>query len=106
MAKVKLNPALQQIRGRLAGFVYRIRYGEQTISKSPDMSKVKWSAAQVEHRRRFKLAVAYAHLAMGDEKVRLQYMAEAAEKGKRPFDLAVSDYFKGRNLLMKSESSK
>lgn len=104
MAKVKLNPALQQIRGRLAGFVYRIRYGEQTISKSPDMSKVKWSAAQVEHRRRFKLAVAYAHLAMDNEQVRMQYTAEAAEKGKRPFDLAVSDYFKGRNLLLESKS--
>ena len=99
MAKVKLNPTLQEVRGRLAGFVYRMRYGKQTISKSPDMSKVKWSAAQVEHRKRFKLAVAYAHLAMVDEKVRLQYMAEAVEKGKRPFDLAVSDYFKGRNLL-------
>lgn len=100
MAKVKLNPALQQIRGRLAGFVYRIRYGEQTISKPPDMSRVKWSAAQVEHRQRFKLAVAYARRAMSDEEVRMQYTAEAAAKGKRPFDLAVSDYFKGRNLLM------
>lgn len=104
MAKVKLNPALQQIRGRLAGFVYRIRYGEQTISKSPDMSNVKWSAAQVEHRRRFKLAVAYAHQAMDNEAVRMQYTAEAAEKGKRPFDLAVSDYFRGRNLLLESKS--
>ena len=50
MAKVKLNPALQQVRGQLAGFVYRVRYGEQTISKLPDMSKVdgarrRWSIA-------------------------------------------------------------
>lgn len=103
MAKVALNPALQEIHGRLAGFVYRIRYGKQTISKTPDMSNVKWSAAQIEHRRRFKLAVAYARLAMDNEKIRLQYMAEAEEKGKRPFDLAVSDYFKGRNLLMESK---
>jgi len=99
MAKVKLNPALRQVRGQLAGFVYRVRYGEQTISKPPDMSKVVWSAAQVEHRQRFMRAVVYAQAALADEKVRALYAAEAAQKGKRPFDLAVSDYFKGRDLL-------
>lgn len=99
MAKVKLNPALQQVRGQLAGFVYRVRYGEQTISKPPDMSKVKWSAAQVEHRQKFRRAVAYAHAALADDQVRALYVEEAAQNGKRPFDLAVSDYFKGRNLL-------
>ena len=36
---------------------------------------------------------------MADEKVRAVYVEEAAQKGKRPFDMAVSDYFKGRNLL-------
>ena len=103
MAKVKLNPALQQVRGQLAGFVYRVRYGGQTISKPPDMSKVTWSAAQVEHRQRFRRAVAYAQAALADEKVRAVYAEEAAQKGKRPFDLAVSDYFKGRNLLAGGE---
>ncbi len=99
MAKVELNPALRQIRGQLAGFVYRVRYGAQTISKAPDMSKVKWSPAQKAHRRRFALAVGYAHAAMADKKAHAIYVDEAAQKGKRPFDLAVSDYFKGRNLL-------
>jgi hypothetical protein len=106
MAKVKLNPALQHIRGRLAGFVYRIRYGEQTISKAPDMSKVKWSQAQEEHRRRFRRAVAYAHAAMADERVYALYVDEAAKKGKRPFDLAVSDYFKGRDRLKEEGNGK
>ncbi len=100
MAKVKLNPALEQVRGQLAGFVYRVRYGGQTISKPPDMSKVKWSPAQVEHRQRFRRAVEYAHAALADSKARTIYEKEAVQKGKRPFDLAVSDYFKGRNLLI------
>ena len=99
MAKVKLNPVLQQLRGQLAGFVYRIRYGEQTVSKSPAMSKVQWSPAQVEHRQRFRRAVAYAHAALAEPKVRAIYEREAEAKGMRPFDLAVSDYFKGRDLL-------
>jgi len=99
MAKVVLNPALQQIRGNLAGFIYRVRYGGQTISKAPDMSKVKWSEAQKAHRQRFALAVGYAHTAMADPKARAVYVEEAAQRGKRPFDLAVSDYFKGRDLL-------
>jgi hypothetical protein len=36
---------------------------------------------------------------MADPKVRARYEKEAVKKGKRPFDLAVSDYFKERNLL-------
>jgi len=99
MAKVRLNPALEQVRGQLAGFVYRVRYGGQTISKPPDMSRVVWSAAQVEHRQRFRRAVAYARAALADKKLHALYVKEAAHKGQRPFDLAVSDYFKGRDLL-------
>ena len=99
MAKVRLNPAIKQIRGKLAGFVHRIRYGKQTISKLPDMSKVKWSPAQKAHRSKFRRAVAYAHAAMADKEAHAQYVQEAAQKGKRPFDMAVSDYFKDRNLL-------
>ena len=99
MAKIRLNPALQEIHGMLAGIVYRMRYGKQTASKAPDMSKVKWSPAQVEHRRRFRLAVAYAHTAMAKPDVRAVYEQEARRKDKRPFDLAVSDYFRGRDLV-------
>ena len=100
MAQVELNPAIQRIWGAVGNMVFRRgASGKTHMMKMPDMSKVKWSAAQKEHRRRFALAVAYAHNAMADEKVRAMYVEEAAQKGKRPFDLAVSDYFKGRNLL-------
>jgi hypothetical protein len=45
--------------------------------------------------------VAYAKSAMKHPEVRLVYEQMAAEKkkDKRPFDMAVSDYFKGNNLL-------
>ena len=100
MAKITLNPMIESIQGRLRDYVFRhTPTGGISISKSPDMSKVKWSKAQKEHRKRFKEAIAYAKAAMAEPSVRARYEKEAAKKNKRPFDLAVSDYFKGRNLL-------
>ena len=99
MPRTKLNPLLQEISGSLAGITFRRMYGKQTIIKKPDMSQVNWSPAQAAHRQRFKEAVAYARTALADPQIRARYDESAAQKGKRAFDLAVSDYFKGENLL-------
>jgi hypothetical protein len=100
MAKVILSPMIKEISGKLGDYVFRRTHaGEVILSKVPDMSRVKWSKAQKEHRKRFKQAVVYAKAAMADPKVRARYEKRAAKENKRPFDLAVSDYFKGRNLL-------
>ena len=102
MAKVILNEGIQQIWGRMGDLVFRRSHtGEAQLSTVPDMSRVKWSAAQQAHRQRFKQAVAYARAAMADVQVRARYEQDAIIKGKRPFDLAVSDYFKGEDLLNK-----
>ena len=102
MAKITLSPMFQEIRGRLGDYVFRRTHtGEVILSKVPDMSRVKWSKAQKAHRQRFKKAVAYAKAAMAEPKVRAVYDKMAAKKGKRPFDMAVSDYFKGNDLLSK-----
>jgi hypothetical protein len=63
------------------------------------MSNVQWSESQQAHRQRFKQAVAYAKAAMAEPTVRAKYEKAALKAGKRPFDLAVSDYFKGKDLL-------
>jgi len=100
MAKVKLNPMLDDIRGKLGNYVFRRSHtGELTLIKRANMSRVKWSKAQKENRERFKKAVAYAKAAMAEPEVRARYEKEAALKNKRPIDLAVSDYLKGKNLL-------
>jgi predicted double-glycine peptidase len=83
----------------MGGMTFRRMYGKQTIMKTPDMSRVKWSKAQKEHRQRFRKAVIYARMAMANPKVRAHYEKAAAKKGKRPFHLAVSDFFQGKNLL-------
>ena len=99
LAKAKLNPVLEHLNGTVGGIVFRRMHGKQIVMSKPDMSGVKWSKAQQEHRKRFKQAVAYAQTAMAEPKVRARYEKVAARLDKRPFDLAVSDYFKGKNLL-------
>jgi hypothetical protein len=100
MAKVKLNPMLKEVRGKLGNTVFRRSItGETSLIKLADMSNVEWSDKQKAHREKFKQAIAYAKAAMAEPKVRRKYEKEATKKNKRPFDLAVSDYFKGRNLL-------
>jgi hypothetical protein len=102
MAKITLNPIVQSAQGKMGNIVFRRSHtGEMTITKLPDMSRVKWSKAQKEHRQRFKQAVAYARTAMAEPKVRAIYEKTAAKQGKRPFDMAVSDYFKGNDLISK-----
>lgn len=98
--KVVLNQSIQAMWGRMGGLVFRRSHnGTVAVAAVPDMSRVKWSGAQQAHRQRFKKAVAYARAAMADETVRAKYVEIAAIQGKRPFDMAVSDYFKDRNLL-------
>ena len=102
MAKVTPNPAILRIQGKMGNAVFRLSHtGELSMTKVPDMSKVKWSKAHKAHRQRFKKAVAYARASMAEPKVRAVYEKMAVKKGKRPFDMAVSDYFKGNDLLSK-----
>jgi hypothetical protein len=65
------------------------------------VSKVKWSKAQKAHRQRFQQAIAYARQAMADAKARPHYEKAAKKTGRRPFRIAVSDFFAGKNLLEK-----
>ena len=99
MAKVKLNPIIEQIHGQMGEMVLRrTRGGGTTLMRKPDMSGVAWSAAQVAHRERFRQAIIYARAAMSDPQLRAAYEQEAALKDKRPFELAVSDFFHGRTI--------
>lgn len=102
MAKVKFNASILEIRGAVGGMVYkRSPQGETIVTRRPDMSNVKWSPAQQAQRQRFKEASAYAKAALATPELRLEYERMANEQNKRPWDLAVSDYFKGNDLLKK-----
>jgi hypothetical protein len=100
MAKVRLAAVIERIGGKVGReAMLRWQHGRQTLCKVPDMSNVKWSEAQKAHRLKFREAVGYARSAMADPRVSAKYEEDAARKGMRPFDLAVSDYFKGRDLF-------
>ncbi len=100
MVKITLSPMVKELFGKLGDYVFRRAHtGEMTLIKLADMSKVKWSEAQKAHRQRFKQAIAYAKAAMAEPRVRAIYEKLAAKQSKRPFDMAVSDFFKGRDLL-------
>ena len=104
MAKIKFHPLIEEIRGKLYDdLVIKLSpQGELIIAKRPDMSRVRWSKAQKAHRQRFKLAVTYARAALAEPRVRARYERLAKKRGKRAWDVALSDYFKGNNLLAKS----
>src|SRR5512141_850556 len=98
MVKLILQPGLLELRGKMGDWTYRRMYGQQTIMKTPDMSKVKWSKAQKQHRERFREAILYAHQAMADPKVRAHYEKVGKKADRQPFRVAVSDFFEGKNL--------
>lgn len=102
MARVKLNPVIEEVRGELGDAVFRrTSGGGLSLIKKPDMSGVEWSPAQSAHRRRFQQAIAYARRAMSDPGSSAVYRRVAARQGRQPFRVAVSDYFHGKELLSK-----
>jgi hypothetical protein len=68
----------------------------------PDISGIEWSTAQMTQRQRMAGATAYAQLAIQYPDLRQFYgeMARQRKKNKRrPFDMAVSDYCQGNDML-------
>ena len=104
MAKVTLNPMFQGVNGKSGNLVFRrTRNGKTWLIKLADMSNVEWSDSQQNHRKQFKAANEYARAAMADPQVRAVYEGIAREQDRRPYHVAVSDYFKGNNLLKGKE---
>jgi hypothetical protein len=97
--KVELNPTVDKYRGKIGKLTYRVMYGKQTVMKTPDMSRVKWSKAQKANRERFAEAIHYARLVMADPTARAYYEKLGKKAGRQPFRVAVSDFCAGKNLL-------
>ena len=101
--KIELHPMFRWIRGKMGKIVYRLAHnGEVSAYPAPDMSGIEWSQAQKAQRQSFAKASAYAKLAIRDPEIRQFYveMAKQRKKNKRrPFDMAVSDYCQGNDLL-------
>ena len=84
MPGVRHSLLIEEIHGTLYDVVFkRSSKGNMIVTKRPDMSRVKWGPAQKAQRERFKRA----------KTTRL--------RRKRARDVAMSDYFKGKDLLAK-----
>ncbi|WP_412062429.1 hypothetical protein [Rubrivirga sp. IMCC45206] len=93
MATVKLNPILEQLRGKVGDLVFK-RYGDGTVvSRTPDFSDHEPTEAQLAHRDRFRQATVYGRVVMADEEARAVYEAAAETRGKPIFSLTVADFF-------------
>ena len=101
--RILLHPMFEWIRGKMGNIVYRLSHnGEVSAYPTPDMSGVEWSPAQKAQRQRLARATAYAQLAIQYPDLRQTYveLAKRRKKNKRrPFDMAVSDYHDGNDLL-------
>jgi hypothetical protein len=101
--KILLHPMFRWIRGKMGKIVYRLSHnGEVSAYPAPDMSGIEWSPAQKAQRQSLARATAYAKLAIKYPDIRQHYVEMAKQRKRnerRPFDMAVSDYFQGNDLL-------
>jgi hypothetical protein len=93
MAKVKLNPVLEQIRGQVGDLVFKHYGDEMIVGRKPDRTGIQPTEAQLEHQERFRQAVLYGRLVMADPDMRTAYEKAAKTKGKPLFSLTVADFF-------------
>ncbi len=107
MSKVRLKFAIREIFGTLYEVNTHPSHQEEEISiKRPHKSSAKASEAQRAQRQHFTQAAAYTTAALADPELRAQYEEMAQRQGKRPRDVAMSDYLKGNNLLAKTQQSR
>jgi hypothetical protein len=93
MAKVKLNPVLEQFRGQIGDLVFK-HYGDEVIvGRKPDRSGIEPTEAQLAHQERFRQAVLYGRLVMADPDKKEIYAQAAKVQGKPVFSLTVADFF-------------
>jgi hypothetical protein len=106
MARVRFHKIIEGIVGKMGYYIYRRSHnGQISVFESPFMKglKIKWSQAQKDHRQQIGEASHYASAAVADPDLRPLYVQMALERGKnpkRPFDMAVSDYYHNRNDLL------
>jgi hypothetical protein len=92
MAKVKLNPVMEQVRGKIGDLVFR-RYEDRiVVARRPNRDGLVPTTGQTDHRERFRQAAAYAQGAFADPTQKALYDAAGKARRKPAFALAVGDY--------------
>jgi hypothetical protein len=92
MAKVKLNPVMENMSGKIGDLVFKRYEDEVVISRKPNREGLVPTTKQTAHQERFRLAAVYAKASFGDAVLRAVYETAAKEKNKPAFALAVGDF--------------
>jgi len=98
MAKIKLNPIVEEVSGGLGNLVFRNSNGKTVLCRKPDFSGTEISEDQAAHRERFRQAVAYGRSVMADADLREVYNQVADRKDMPVFALTVADFFNAPSI--------
>ncbi len=93
MAKVRLNPIMEQVRGQVGDLVFR-RFGDEVVmSRKPNTEGRVWTEAQMAQREQFRQAALYGKMVIADPQAKAVYEAEAQARGVPVFSVMVADFF-------------
>ena len=94
MAKQSNNVVTHGMSGKVGDLlVFSQRAGKTVVGKVPRKSN-KVSESQLQHRKKFQMAVLYAQVPENQE----MYKEKAAKKGRMPFHVAVADFLKAPSI--------
>jgi hypothetical protein len=93
MARAKLNPTIEELRGAIGEIVFKRVRGKIIATKKPVFSKEqKPSAKQLANRQRFREAAAYAKVAQKDPVLRPIYEPVARQRQVAVYTVALRDH--------------
>jgi hypothetical protein len=90
MAKIKNNLVIHGLSGMLGKqlVVRRMKNGQYVLSAAPSHPSQELTAAQKEHREKFRQAILYAKSAQNND----DYKQVAESRGLTPYNVAVADF--------------
>ena len=92
MAKVKLAPAVESIRGHVGNMLFKRWEHQEIVGKLPDRSGIVASANQLAQQNKFRLATVYGKACMADPDTKQPYQDKADSRGVPAFALMVADF--------------
>jgi hypothetical protein len=92
MARVQLNPVLEQINGQIGDLVFRRYEDKVVLARKASPNRQEATPAQVATRERFRSAAQYGKLIMADPVLKALYATAAKAKKKPIFSVMVADY--------------
>jgi hypothetical protein len=93
VAKAKLNPILQEVRGKVGDLVFRKTDSGLLLTRKADLDGHTPTEAQAMAQERFRQATVYGKTVMADPETKALYDTEAQNRGVPVFSLTVADFF-------------